>query len=582
MRRNPTQHSFTAIFAFFLFLTGVTAPLHAQWQPNGLVLRDVVHHHMMLPAEDGGHWVIYDTPLDLAYYCGHVQKYDADGIAQFPGHGGYFPSLSIINPFGHNAEITGAILSDSGSIIVGFESTTLRAHIPDSSSSMYAQKISSEGELVWGDSGVVAMVDEGFQSPHPAFPAIFSDGDGGFWGFYLHMPTTTAFLYGVNADGSQKFDTPVAIRYDADGLHAPILMQAHPDGSVYVVYEDIVQDEQVGLFMQRFSAEGEALWEDPTFLMPRTWQFRRVTKLLPDNSIVLMNAGTHSRLVILSRIAEDGTPIWDPYLDLSGDEYSAGSCTEIDIMPDTSLVFLRVRISGSYYENRYYRVTAAGTPYFGDDWYITYTPPTRMTSPYMGIMISQNPQYAFTYGLTLMPGMAYQDRNILVQLLDTDTAEDCFSPDTVLVSQDLFVNWNDFHAILANDNSLIVAAMNPDSYSFIHMFKVLTDGTVVGHENAVHEDNSGLAQPSSFTIQSLYPNPFNSTVAITLELPNASMLDLTVTNLEGREIDSRTYSLGIGRHELVWEAPSSLASGVLFFRFEDGKSSMVRKVIFEK
>ncbi len=80
------------------------------------------------------------------------------------------------------------------------------------------------------------------------------------------------------------------------------------------------------------------------------------------------------------------------------------------------------------------------------------------------------------------------------------------------------------------------------------------------------------------------PNPFNPRTAVVYELPEASVVSLTIVDLRGRVV--RTLSSGRSRaagvHEIVWDGRSdqgrTVASGVYFARLTTGHGEVVRRV----
>jgi uncharacterized repeat protein (TIGR01451 family) len=79
------------------------------------------------------------------------------------------------------------------------------------------------------------------------------------------------------------------------------------------------------------------------------------------------------------------------------------------------------------------------------------------------------------------------------------------------------------------------------------------------------------------------PNPFNSSVVISFELPDASPVDLRIYNNAGREVwRLETRDLRLGTNQVEWNA-EGMPSGVYFVRMSvDGGQSIVQKVVLMK
>ena len=77
-----------------------------------------------------------------------------------------------------------------------------------------------------------------------------------------------------------------------------------------------------------------------------------------------------------------------------------------------------------------------------------------------------------------------------------------------------------------------------------------------------------LDAPKSFTLSPSYPNPFNSTVRIGFSLPNTATVNVSISDLTGRQVstvaDGRYTA---GSHNVLWNA-HGLAAGSYFVRME--------------
>ncbi|MCB2211111.1 T9SS type A sorting domain-containing protein [bacterium] len=88
------------------------------------------------------------------------------------------------------------------------------------------------------------------------------------------------------------------------------------------------------------------------------------------------------------------------------------------------------------------------------------------------------------------------------------------------------------------------------------------------------------AQPSEFSLDRAYPNPFNATTTVSVNLPEAAELNVAVFNVAGQrvaELANGSYSAGTQR--LVFDA-SGLSSGVYFIHaVVPGEFDQVQKVM---
>ena len=87
--------------------------------------------------------------------------------------------------------------------------------------------------------------------------------------------------------------------------------------------------------------------------------------------------------------------------------------------------------------------------------------------------------------------------------------------------------------------------------------------------------------PSELSL-STYPNPFNSTVTIRYDLPQAGHATLTAYDLQGRKVSTLTDEFSpSGNKELRW-TPENLASGVYFLTLRAPYAYTTRKILYLK
>ncbi|MBD3165485.1 T9SS type A sorting domain-containing protein [bacterium] len=99
--------------------------------------------------------------------------------------------------------------------------------------------------------------------------------------------------------------------------------------------------------------------------------------------------------------------------------------------------------------------------------------------------------------------------------------------------------------------------------------------------NDVPEDESS-ASPTTFAIESAYPNPFNAQTRIRLQLDRPAVTRVVVYDLLGREVrELQRGELQAGRHEVLFDG-TGLASGVYIVRADAGGASAARKIVLMK
>ena len=128
---------------------------------------------------------------------------------------------------------------------------------------------------------------------------------------------------------------------------------------------------------------------------------------------------------------------------------------------------------------------------------------------------------------------------------------------------------------------------NKINYGRLHEYR-LSDVDYAGKVKAhpivqifVPEPKSTLL-PGNFSLTALYPNPFNPELKIKYETGEATNMQITVYDIQGRELVklvNQTQENGF--YEISWQA-DHLSSGVYLIRLESGRNTIVQKVTLLK
>jgi outer membrane protein assembly factor BamB len=93
--------------------------------------------------------------------------------------------------------------------------------------------------------------------------------------------------------------------------------------------------------------------------------------------------------------------------------------------------------------------------------------------------------------------------------------------------------------------------------------------------------------PDAFSVGQNYPNPFNPSTTIDIRLPVQSDFSLAVYDILGRNVRTYDYQrVPAGVHRVTWDgnnsAGSPVASGVYFYRFNTGQTTITRHMLLLK
>jgi len=101
-------------------------------------------------------------------------------------------------------------------------------------------------------------------------------------------------------------------------------------------------------------------------------------------------------------------------------------------------------------------------------------------------------------------------------------------------------------------------------------------------ETAVGITSGGNEIPKHFALYQNYPNPFNPVTKIGFDLPENSLVKLSLYDILGRQVSVLiSENLSAGKYEYEYNA-TNLSSGAYFYKIETSKFSDVKRMIINK
>ena len=121
--------------------------------------------------------------------------------------------------------------------------------------------------------------------------------------------------------------------------------------------------------------------------------------------------------------------------------------------------------------------------------------------------------------------------------------------------------------------------------SFGSFFKVFQVNT---HPSSLSKRSTSSTILSTTCISfEIFPNPFNSTAKITIQLPENDNITIAIYDITGRKV--KNYTPGIipkGSHSFVWDGTNNdgyrVSSGLYFIRLETNNDTIIRRAIYLK
>jgi len=111
----------------------------------------------------------------------------------------------------------------------------------------------------------------------------------------------------------------------------------------------------------------------------------------------------------------------------------------------------------------------------------------------------------------------------------------------------------------------------------------ISDAQVAGAAGILMKSGISVI-PETFEITSVYPNPFNPTVNITYNLPQAEEVSIRIFNALGQEVNSTTGQFQAGEHVYSWNGVDKnnhlVSSGIYFARITTADASQMVKLTY--
>ena len=154
----------------------------------------------------------------------------------------------------------------------------------------------------------------------------------------------------------------------------------------------------------------------------------------------------------------------------------------------------------------------------------------------------------------------------------------------VLIDPDIFVYNAKAHPNLSDEEEFLISYnvntfdfwdhfANADIYRPRFIYLKINNSTSSATEDIVN-------LPSSFSLSQNYPNPFNPSTTITFAVSTETNVSIKIFNIMGEmisELINNKYNPGY--HEVIYNVPDGLSSGVYFYRIEAGEFVQTKKMV---
>jgi hypothetical protein len=106
--------------------------------------------------------------------------------------------------------------------------------------------------------------------------------------------------------------------------------------------------------------------------------------------------------------------------------------------------------------------------------------------------------------------------------------------------------------------------------------------TVYNYESTTAIDRKNTKSIKGFELSQNYPNPFNPSTKIEYSIPENTMVNLTVYNYLGQQVETLVNKIqSAGNFSYEWK-PENIPSGIYYYRIHAGKYNTIKKMMFLK
>jgi len=542
-------------------------PALGQWQIGGIRVADVANAvqwfpHMVQDGEGGviicwqdsrnGTWDIYAQRVDSSGYLlwGEYGIAVADGPATQD-----WPVMAS---------------DEQGGAIIAWEQPA--------ASDIYAQRINSEGQKLWGDEGVLVCGAPDYQG----WLDITEDGQGGAIMAWEdeRTPGNGADIY------AQRVDEFGNVLWRGDGLPVCSLetnqfyphLISHGDGGAIIGWED--GRDWAKIYLQKVDAAGNRMWTQNG--VPNCVDC--ITDFLGDGYsvatdmqggvIVFWKDFTDSRPrtdVYAGRVNSRGRIAWEP----RGVPISVSPGYEGGPMVLSDSAFGAVLVWGGGRDSTFVqRLDSTGHKYWPE-----YGRPIYMDGAAVEGLTRTGPgEYAFVLDLSLPDsscGLKFDTTGaVLWDSSGVAFVGEYHGSDTYVATADgkggLIISWDSFY----------------DGY--IYAQRIYPNGKVGGDTTTAVEDYVESSHPLKFELLQNFPNPFNSMTTISFYIPiDQSDFALKILNISSQQVKTIDLdSVKKGYHTVTWDGKDQdgrqVSSGIYFYSLTSSSNTQVRRMVLLK
>lgn len=486
-----------------------------RWSAGGIPISDVATNpHIPYIVSDGseGAIIAWFEPRNIGKNVIFLQKVNSSGVVQWTANG---VSVGIVEE--HHQHGSPQLTTDgAGGAIVAWQDW--RKVDGNDVISIYAQRISSAGAIMWGTGGA-QVTNQSISNL-----SIASDNNGGAivaWDFYVNDTRRDIYIQRISSSGSQLWTTngvPVCTLGNYKGYPKAV---ADNNGVAIVIWEDNRVNAKTNIYAQKLSSSGLIQWEvDGLPAIYNTGSSYRDHSIVIDGNegAYIAARNTSNNVAFVQRINSSGLPQWGA----SG--FGLSGCNEepkiINVGTEMVLAWSRDEGSGDIYAQKFNQAGEA-----------------QWVSP--GVRVS-TPQFSAQYSPEIIRGE----------------------------NGDVIIAWDDYRNTLTNLTDV-----------YAQRVSVAGDlGTPTGIDDIKTESET----ISGFVLSQNHPNPFTEETEISFTVNKPGHVSLKVFGIDGRLISTLVDDKRDPGSYNVRFNSQNLPEGFIYYQMSSGKESSTKYMVHVK
>ncbi len=559
--RNRGSSAFGSVLAFaFLLVLLTVIPLssHAEWTSEGVIFNngDFVNYFEAVPCPAGGMWFVWAENYDWDTTEIYAQRITEEGDLVFP---------EPLTPHDEALDgdiIAGALPGEDGSLLLVYARIDT-----DGVTRLFVQRFALDGTRLHDGFGQYASDPDNQSTIYFWGIGARTDDNGGCW--TLFDQHGALYLNGWNTDGTQKLDENLEISVNTSDNDSRLI----PDGAGGVIHMEVRPPEdpypdQPDIYMQRYNYDGSTQFPEPLLVNEDGGD------LIDDRDYLVMDAQNDGVFLLTENhwqyYDSAFNPLWPEVVDPYVGSLDGSVLSPPVVFQDNTVV---QALSGHSTGNGMMLIHADGTI----DNSTVYPIPLFQISAVRDLKLNS-------------------DNHLVTQIcLDVDSEHEQYY---IVIFDSLGNEVHDRVQIFPEPRDWIsphfdwIKRFDDVSFLTMHLyneywrlwrFDELT-GAIYGRPDAVSESGS-QSLPQSFSITSVYPNPFNSACTIQIDVSRPTALSFAVYDILGALVHEESIGeTAAGMHTIHWAPVPDHASGLYFVRLQDGAAGLTqtRKIVLIK